>query len=94
MRKGEMHASGKEGHNMDTREGTRMLILGGRLCGIGCVSGKAAGFGYKFEGEGDDIGMRKQDGGVKAAASEGGILQYSDVVEKTRACVCVSAAYR
>jgi hypothetical protein len=75
MRTGEMHANDEDGHSIDTHEGTRVLILRKHMCGIGYVSGDAAGFGYKFEGEGDDIGMRKQDGRVKAVTSDGGILQ-------------------
>jgi len=37
----------------------RALIFMEHLCGIDCVSGEAAGFGYEFEGEGDNIGMGK-----------------------------------
>ena len=63
------------------------------LCGTDCLSGEAAGFGYEFESEGDDVGVGKQGGGIEAAVSEGGVLQRSDAVKKARACVSVSATY-
>ena len=32
-----------------------MLVYGGHVCEISCVLGEMAGFGYKFEGEWDDV---------------------------------------